>query len=396
MHTGLFTIKNPMTQNTKPLILTAAVNRLLRESDVPATLTIEQCATALAMSMTSFRRKLSQEEATFKRIQHKFLNELCVHALLTENVSISALVLKLGYSERATFERAFRNKFAISPSQFRELALVGHNKNNQHNLSTIAQNMPPLPDSCQRLLSEKDKDSFDLHRVIAIIANDAIFTGRIMGLASKAIYGKTPNNIEEAISRNLGINTVVNLAVIYAVKDSLAVHVEQRVINQCTHAFLTAPKLFQLLRKSAGIGVKFDIALIEQVLVFALLGMLLLCHKEAVKHQLMLHSLQGIDDLHSLNNHLYQVMDISIYGASSLMLSLWHIDARVIKQLNHLDKVTKQATKASRHDELLLFMLSCLYALATGRKDYSELELKAELLNLDGFTEVKALLFQGK
>ena len=381
--------------NKKSLLLTEAVNLLLNKSDVPATLTIEQCAAALAMSMTSFRRKLGQEETTFKLIQHKFLNELCVHALLTKNVSVSTLVLKLGYSERATFERAFRSKFGISPAQFRELSLVGNNKDNPKNLSTIAKNMPPLPDSCQQLLKEKDKDSFDLQRVIDIVANDAIFTGRLIGLASKAIYGKTPNNIQEAISRNLGINTVVNLAVIYSVKDALAVHVDQKVINQCTHAFLTAPKFFQLMRKSAGIDVKFDIALIEQVLVFALLGILLLCHKEAVKHQLILHSLQGIDDLPSLNHHTLEVMGISIYGASGLMLSLWHIDASVIKQLNHLDKVGKQETKASRQDELLLFMLSCLYALATGRKDHSELEQKAELLNLDGFAEVKAQLFSG-
>ena len=381
--------------NKKSLLLTEAVNLLLNKSDVPATLTIEQCAAALAMSMTSFRRKLGQEETTFKLIQHKFLNELCVHALLTKNVSVSTLVLKLGYSERATFERAFRSKFGISPAQFRELSLVGNNKDNPQNLSTIAKNMPPLPDSCQQLLKEKDKDSFDLQRVIDIVANDAIFTGRLMGLASKAIYGKTPNNIQEAISRNLGINAVVNLAVIYSVKDALAVHVDQKVINQCTHAFVTAPKFFQLMRKSAGIDVKFDIALIEQVLVFALLGILLLCHKEVVKHQLILHSLQGIDDLPSLNHHTLEVMGISIYGASGLMLSLWHIDASVIKELNNLDKIGKQETKASRQDELLLFMLSCLYALATGRKDHSELEQKAELLNLDGFAEVKAQLFSG-
>jgi len=384
-----------MNKTTKHLILTEAVYALLSKSSVPATLTIEQCATALAMSMTSFRRKLSQEETTFKLIQHKFLNELCVHALLTENLSVSALVIKLGYSERATFERAFRHKFGITPSQFRELSLLGSDKNNQQNLSLIAQNMPPLPDSCLQLLNEKDEDSFDIQRVIDIVASDAIFTGRLMGLASKAIYGKTPSNIQEAISRNLGINTVVNLAVIYSVKDALAVHVDQKVIEQCTHAFLTAPKFFQLMRKSAGFDVKLDTALIEQVLVFSLLGILLLCHKEAAKQQFMVHSLRGVDDLDSLNQHIQQAMGISIYGASSLMLSLWHIDASVIKQLNHIDKVAKQKSTSSREDELVLFMLSCLYALATGQKDHMELHQKAEVLNLSDFSDIKELLFTG-
>lgn len=379
---------------TKHLLLTEAVNSLLTASAVPATLTIEQCADTLAMSMTSFRRKLSQEETTFKLIQQKYLNELCIHALLTEHMNIDRLVVKLGYSERATFERAFRHKFGITAAKFRELSLIGDNSRDEHSLSVIAQNMPPLSDSCQRLLSEKEQDNFDLQRVIDIVANDVIFTGRLLGLASKAIYGKTPNTIEEAISRNLGINTVVSLAVIYSVKDALSSHVDQNVINQCTQAFLSAPKLFRILRKQSTITRKFDNALVEQVLIFSLLGLLLLCHKSNNKHQLMLHSLQGVDDLQSLNYHVKQSMHISIYAASSMMLSLWHIDAKVIKQLNHLDKVSLLEGKADKSDELILFMLSCLYNLATGRTEHSELEQKAELLGINDFSEIKALFSQ--
>ena len=378
---------------TKLLILTEAVNSLLTKSDVPATLTIEQCAAALAMSMTSFRRKLSQEETTFKLIQQKYLNELCVHALLTQKMGIDILVVKLGYSERATFERAFRHKFGITPSQFRELSLLGNDKTSQQNLSDIARDMPPLPESCQQLLREKDEESFDLQSLISIVSKDPIFTGRVLGLASKAIYGKTPKHIQEAISRNLGMNTVINLALLYSVKDALEAHVDQDIINQSTHAFLMAPKFFNLMRKSADLDVKFDIALVEQVLVFALLGVLLLCHKSAPKHQLILHSLQGIDDLDSFSHHIHESIDMSIYAASSLMLSLWHIDASVIKQLSHLDKITKQQAKANKEDELVLFMLSCLYVLATGKSDYSDLAQKAELLNINGFNEVIALLF---
>ncbi len=375
----------------KKLFITQAVNTLLSQSDVPATLTIEQCAAKLAMSMTSFRRKLSQEESTFKLIQQKFLNELCVQELLTKNVSIAALVIKLGYSERATFERAFRHKFGITPSKFRELSLVGNDKSNQQNLSLIAKNMPPLPDSCRLLLNEKDKSTLNLQRVLEILANDPVFTGRIIGLASKAIYGKTPKSLNEAISRNLGINTIVNLAVVYSVQDALALHVEPMVIKQCTDAFLMAPKFFQMVRKFTNI--KFDIVLTEQVLVFALLGILLLCHKNALKYEFTLHSLQGINDLHSLNHHLTESINISIFKASTLMLSLWHIDASVLKKLNYLDKVSQQQVKADKQDEMLLFMLSCLYVYATGHQDYSELEQKAHALNFTEFNHIKATLF---
>ncbi|MDX2370253.1 MAG: hypothetical protein QNK36_17910, partial [Colwellia sp.] len=62
---------------------------------------------------------------------------------------------------------------------------------------------------------------------------------------------------------------------------------------------------------------------------------------------------------------------------------------------NHLDKVSKREVKGNKQDELVLFMLSCLYALVTASKDHSELEQKAELLNLDGFSEIKAMFFTG-
>jgi AraC-like DNA-binding protein len=384
-----------MNNSQASLLLTAAVNNLLNKSDFPASLTIEQSASSLAMSMTSFRRKLTQEETSYKLIQSKFLNELCVNALLTKQSKVDELAIKLGYSERATFERAFRQKFGITPSQFRELSLVGNSEQSHQKLTEIAENMPPMPSSCRQLLDEKELGSLDLHRVIEIINKDIIFSARIMGQASKAIYGRTPKSLQEAIGRNLGVGTVVNFGVVYAMKDALQDHVDQMVIDQYSSVFLIAPKLFQLIRKSVGSAIKFDNSLTDQVLIFGLLGVFLLSHKSAYKHKMMLYSLRGIDDLHSLNNHIRESMAISIFSSSSLMLSLWHIDASLIKQLNHLEKVSQLKVKGSEQDELVLFMLSCLYFSAAEHTDFSELEQKAELLNLKNFTDIKALLFHG-
>lgn len=374
------------------LVLTQAVNNLLSLNDLPASLTIEQCANALAMSMTSFRRKLAQEETSYKLIQSKFLNELCVQALLTEHANIDQLAIKLGYSERATFERTFRQKFGTTPAQFRELSLVDNAQNSCQKLTEIAQNIPPMSESCALLLQNKNNGSLDLPRVVEIVSKDAIFSARLMGQASKAIYGRTPQTLHEAISRNLGIGTVLNFAVIYAMKDALQFHVEQKIIDQYSQAFLLAPKLFNCVRKPLKHAVKFDVVLTEQILVFALLGIFLLSHKAAYKHKLMLHSLNGIDDLALLNHHIKDTMGISIYSASSLMLSLWHLDASLVKQLNHLDKVSQTSIKSTEADELILFMLSCLYMSATHHNNYEGLQQKAQLLNINNFAEIAMLI----
>jgi len=385
-----------MNHIPRSLVLTEKVNNLLRQCDLPASLTIEQCALSLAMSMTSFRRKLAQEETSYKLIKSKFLNELCVKALLTKHIKIDELALKLGYSERATFERAFRQKFGVTPSKFRELSLIGNDHSSHKKLIEIAENMPPMSSSCRQLLDEKDKDNLDIQRVVEIVSKDVIFSARIMGLASKAIYGKTPKSLQEAVSRNLGVGMVVNFAIVYAMKDSLQDHVEQAVIDQYSEAFLLAPKLFRRIRKSLASTIKFDVVLTEQVLVFALLGIFLLSHKHSYKHKLILHSLQGVDDLCSLNNHVRESAGISVFSSSSLMLSLWHIDANLVKQLNHLEKLSQLRAKSSEQDELILFMLSCLFFYAAGHEDFSELEQKAELLNIEDFAEIKVQLFQAK
>ncbi|MBU2924420.1 AraC family transcriptional regulator [Colwellia sp. 1_MG-2023] len=382
-----------MNELEHSLPLTEAVNTLLDESEVPASLTLEQCSSLLAMSMTSFRRKLAQEETSYKLIQSKFLNELCVSTLLTKKIKIDDLAIKLGYSERATFERAFRQKFGVTPSQFRVVSLVDNDCSCHKKLIEIAEDIPPMSSSCKELLDAKESDELDVQKTVEIVSKDAIFSARIMGLASKAIYGKTPNNLSEAISRNLGINTVINVAIIYAVKDALQDNVDPIIIEQYSEIFLIAPKFFQLIRKSLSSAVEFDIPLTEQVLTFALLGVFLLAHKSAYKHELMLYSLRGISDLQSLNCHLRELMQISIYSSSSLMLSMWHIDVSLVKQLNHIEKISQVNGKRSEQDELVLFMLSCLYFSATGHEDFSELSDKAELLNIKGFADIKEQVF---
>ncbi|WP_299072258.1 helix-turn-helix domain-containing protein [uncultured Paraglaciecola sp.] len=374
------------------LLITEAVNRLLHDADLPASLTIEQSAFALSMSMTSFRRKLAQEQTSYKLIQSKFLNELCVRALLTMQMNVEELAIKLGYSERATFERAFRNRFGTTASKFRELSLVGSPEANNQKLTEIAKNMPPMPTSCQQLLSEKKLGDLNLERVAEIVSQDLVFSGRIMGQASKAIYGRTPKNLRDAIGRNLGISTVINFAVIFAVKDALNDHVEQVILNRYTPAILLAPRLFQCVRKLLVIDCEFDIEITEQVLLFSLLGIFLLTHQNTPKHEMMRYALHGIDDLHSLNQHVRPAMEISVYSASSLILSMWHIDASVVKQLNHIDKVSQLVTKGNEQEKLVLFMLSCLYAAAARHTDFTPLEQQAERLNIQNFEEIKQLL----
>ena len=367
------------------LQLTASVNQLLKASAVPAALTIEQCANDLSMSMTSFRRKLAQEETSYKLIHQKYLNELCVHGLLTKKHRIDELSTLLGYSERATFERAFKQKFGITPRQFRTLAEAINVLVGKQSLINIAKDLPPMPDSCQALLDAEKSEDFDLQLAVDIVGKDPIFSGRIIGLASKAIYGKTPTNLKEAIGRNLGVSSVINFAVVYGMKDALNQHVDPLIIDRYSKVFMLAPKFLQLAKKKVTKPWFKNSVLAEQVLVFGLLGVFLLSHKSSEQQSFVKHSISGIEEITSLNHHLQRSLSLGLFTASALLLSVWHLDASIIKQLARLDKVCAGKVSNSHEDELMLLLINCLYRCAA-RHDYKEdLVEKAELLGVNNF-----------
>jgi len=381
-----------VTDHKNKSTLTTDVIDILTEHDNPSTVTIEYCAKALSFSMTSFRRKLANEHTSFKLIQQKYLNELCVKALLIKKTKIDELANTLGYSERATFERAFKNKYGTTPAHFRELSAgIAPTSARQH-ISDIINSLPTLSESTQKLLSAQKADNLDLINTTKIVASDPILSARIIGIASKAIYGKTPTTLKEAIGRNLGISTVVNLAVIHSLEESLNDKVDDKILQNILQASSTAPRLLKLFKQNSEFEDLLNKDLLEQVLMFGLLGLLILCHKNAQTHEIVRHCFNGYDDLNTLNQQLFKLVGQTLFSSSAMMLSLWHLDATVIKSLNTLHKITISNSKQSQTTERLLFMMSCIFHAIKKERDLFWLEEKAELLNFGGFKEIKQLL----
>lgn len=381
-----------MELTAQAALVTEKVNHLLSEQDLPAALTIERCASELAMSMTSFRRKLAEEDTSFKLIQTKFLHELCINQLSHSSVKIDDLAIRLGYSERATFERAFKQKFGLTPSQYRVLAIGNKEVSGKKSLFELAKSIPPMSESCQKLVALREQDGLDLNKVTTIIEHDPILTGRIIGQASKAIYGKTPNNLQEAIGRNIGVESVVNLAVLFAVSDALSDSVDAALIEKYRQAFVLAPRIVRWCYRSKVIDKSSDNGLTEQVLMFALIGVFLLNHSESENNRLILHAMQGVEELDLLNQHVKSTLGVSVFAASSLMLTQWSIDARVIKQLTLMDKQSLTKGKGSNELARLIFLLTCFYRYACAHPISEAFTAQAEHLGMEHFEELLTLL----
>jgi AraC-like DNA-binding protein len=93
------------------------VRRLLDEG--PGMKNSQSVARELSMSVSTFKRRLSEEGTTFREVREASLRERAVLQLLDRSKSVSEISSNVGYSDLTTFSHAFKRWTGQSPSEFR-------------------------------------------------------------------------------------------------------------------------------------------------------------------------------------------------------------------------------------------------------------------------------------
>lgn len=73
----------------------------------------------LGMSLSTFKRRLSRKNLTFRTLRDAVISELAKKALAETNVNISLIAMRLGYSEVSAFNHAFSRLVGQSPGSYR-------------------------------------------------------------------------------------------------------------------------------------------------------------------------------------------------------------------------------------------------------------------------------------
>jgi AraC-like DNA-binding protein len=84
---------------------------------------IDKIAREVAMSTRSFQRKLELEGTTLTKLISNVRKEMASQLLATNDLSNEEVALMLGYSTLSAFNRAFKQWFKMTPSQFRKTKL---------------------------------------------------------------------------------------------------------------------------------------------------------------------------------------------------------------------------------------------------------------------------------
>ncbi len=81
---------------------------------------LDDVANALALSPRSLRRKLEQENTSFRLIVDDERRQIALQLLTCSNMILDELAIHLGYTDTASFTRAFRRWMGCSPGEYRK------------------------------------------------------------------------------------------------------------------------------------------------------------------------------------------------------------------------------------------------------------------------------------
>lgn len=81
--------------------------------------TLDEVSSALAMSSRSLRRKLEQEGTSFRTLMGEERRQTAIQVLNGSDMKLDELAIHLGYTDTASFTRAFRRWMGVSPGEYR-------------------------------------------------------------------------------------------------------------------------------------------------------------------------------------------------------------------------------------------------------------------------------------
>jgi len=113
-------ISNTLAQSEIPATFTEAVSQLLTEQILGQGARAETIADGLRISTVTLHRRLRGEGFRFKELVDSRSKALAERLLSYGNLPIATISRRLGFSDPATFSRAFRRWFDTTPREYRK------------------------------------------------------------------------------------------------------------------------------------------------------------------------------------------------------------------------------------------------------------------------------------
>lgn len=327
-----------------------------------------QIAENLNMSESSLKRKLSKSHTSFTNLLNSYKKEMALKLLCSTNLSNEEIATKTGYSDRGTFERAFKKWIGMTPSQFRRQSTFSQINTKPITMADI-HGIPPSPEICQQVINLCQTDDFEIRTLADLITTDPVLTGKLMGIANSAFYGgQNISDLQHAIIRVLGIATVQNLTITMmccqqintsecVAFDLTHFWIESLATAEASKYFANSPRIKNLISPSE----LYLAALLHQI------GLLALAYLRPDATQTYLSKLKALKDIKvdesdSLENKIF---GLPLAEMGALILTHWGLPQTVCQTVRELN------LDESNHASRIIFLLSKILNFLQQDKDYS-------------------------
>ncbi len=188
--------------------------------------TIDRIASFIDLPVSTLKRKLKQKNLTFSDILTTTKQHHAIETLSNSDEKIEIVALKCGFSERTSFERAFRQWYGISTAKFRE-----DTKNLQKIKSLVKIRLDTLP-SLANLHNERLKiacaENATPDDFMAAVAHDPILVATLLSLANSPLTGAGQvTSIYDAIHRHLKPESVRQILLGVTATSELSPHISE-------------------------------------------------------------------------------------------------------------------------------------------------------------------------
>jgi HD-like signal output (HDOD) protein len=314
--------------------------------------------------------------------------------LADEQNKIEYIARVLGFSERSAFERAFRQWFTITPAQFRFETM-------QCKLQAIPEGgaldkLPPLPKIAQEIVLLMQKESYDMRQLVALVQQDPVLSARVLGLANSAYYGAgRVQNLNDAISRVLGTDTVRNLVLVSMCSEPF--HDSSAKLFDRTQHWLMAFGVAQLAQTIAKANKTATATPVDAVQLLGLLhnlGILLLAYTRPHEVDKLLTQAEAIHHESEWTALEMRLLGIDRYIAATVLLTHWHLPTDLCRRMRQLSDAPMGSDDAVVEMVYQAIEFVAAYLRLYTSKEKGLTEAKQKQLLMDFFVEQISVRWQ--
>lgn len=319
--------------------LVEQINIYLEEQHDFTAVTQVNVASEFNMSESTFKRRLQDEETNFKSILQSFKQTRSLQLLSLERNKFASIAMELGFSERASFERAFKTWYGMTPAQFRDIARLCQ-VTGPIELLLNQENLPASPYVCQRIVEITAEKDFDIEELANVIRTDPVLTAKIIGLSNSAIYGciAKVSNLQQAIAK-LGVEQLKNIAM--GILANEAAGGEEQLPIDMTKYWISALTTAYWARELGALcaDLKQDRETLFLTGLLHNIGFVLLARLHTNEMVKLIPKLENLPSLTGKAELEQQQFGVSRYSASAILLAHWGLPVDLITIIHGIMQV---------------------------------------------------------